>query len=291
MILSVVVTTHNRSHLLPDCLQSILNNHLPKQNILVVDDSDHGFHQYINQLTCRSFDISYKFIPFSGLASSRNFAFSFFATQFVTFLDDDDRWPEHYIDSILDLLTPSAKIILSYPSICLNNIPFERYPNGFHLYDLFFCGITPPVGLQIYSKDVLNDISPYNDSIRSGVDHDLWINLLCKNPYVTINTLAINILSVSTGDSLTSDFPKRYRDINCSLTFWAPIITSFLGHSFLKHFCQSYNSSLDDLLYRSLLKGNLGNLSYFKLHRFLLWIGRRFFNIYKSSQMFPSFTK
>ena len=152
MNLSVVVTTHNRSHLLPGCLESILNNDLSSNNILVVDDSDLYPHQFINQLTCLSYNIPYKFIPNSGLASSRNYAFSRFTTEFVTFLDDDDRWPANYLASISAYLTSSTTILLSFSRVLLECIPFSQFPQGFQLQDLFYCGITPPVGLQIYNK-------------------------------------------------------------------------------------------------------------------------------------------
>ena len=127
---------------------------------------------------------------------------------------------------------------------------------GFQLQDLFYCGITPPVGLQIYNKKVLDFGSPYNDSIVSGVDHDLWINLLPINPSVTIN-LPIELCSVSTGNSKTSNYHDRHIYIQRSFMHWAPILTESLGQAFFNHFYMSYRQSLDDLYIAVFSKVNL----------------------------------
>ena len=291
MNLSVVVTTHNRSHLLPDCLRSILDNNIPYSNVLVVDDSDQLYHQYINKLTCAVFSIPYKFIPNSGLASSRNFAFGHFSTQFVTFLDDDDRWPPNYISSILELLVATTDIFLSYPPSCFKRIHFDHYPYVVKLYDLFYAGLTPPVGLQIYNKDLFVDMQPYNSLISSGVDHDLWINLLHKNPSVVLNPIPINITSISTGVSLTTNYKKRLLHINDSLSSWSSAIIASLGHTFFIHFKHSYRLSLDDLLYHSILCGDISNLKYFRLDRFFFWTVRRLLSLFKSNSMFPPYNK
>lgn len=289
MNLSVVVTTHNRSHLLPGCLQSILNNDFPKEYILVVDDSDLYPHQFINQLTCASYAIPYKFIPNSGLAASRNYAFSQFTTEFVTFLDDDDRWPANYLSSISSYLSSTTSVVLSFSFQSFNSIPFAKYPLGFHLKDLFYCGITPPVGLQIYNKHILGNCLLYNESIVSGVDHDLWINLLSINPSITINSFPVDILSVSSRNSKTSNYHDRYTNIHKALTHWAPIIQETLGQAFYDHFYLSYRHSLDDLLYSSLFKGQFMYTLNFRPFGFFLWCFRRILAKYTHSQMFSPF--
>ena len=179
--------------------------------------------------------------------------------------------------------------MLSFSCVLLECIPFSQFPQGFKLQDLFYCGITPPVGLQIYNKKVLDFGSPYNDSIVSGVDHDLWINLLSINPSVTINSLPIELCSVSTGNSKTSNYHDRHIYIQRSFMHWAPILTESLGQAFFNHFYMSYRQSLDDLLYSSLLKGKFNHIFEFRPYNFFFWCLRRVFAKINHSKMFPPF--
>ena len=270
--LTVCIATYNRSQFLGDCIRSVLNNDVPPYCIHVIDNSSCKTHRLINSIIAHSFSVNYIESPTLGnLSSARNLSLSLTSTRYWTFIDDDDRWPHSYLQSLNPYLdAASSPIILTYGTDFHN--PLGPLGQVTTLSTAFLLGLTPPVGMQVYNIELLPHLH-YSESINSGVDHDLWISLLAINPHVVVNKSAFNILQEPSDSRITQSYHARKSNIAISLKFWQTTLVSNLGEDFYRHFCHCYIQSIDDLLYSQILKGNIRLLPYLdpvKLVSFIL---------------------
>ncbi|CAE06969.1 glycosyltransferase family 2 protein [Parasynechococcus marenigrum] len=273
--ITVCIVTFNRSHLLDDCINSVLSNKVPSDFIHVIDNSTSSVHLYVNSLIANSYNVLYFQSPVPGnLSTARNLSISNTASTFWTFVDDDDRWPSNYLESIDKIKDMnSASVILTYGQPYHNSsYPFDLVDT---LHSAFLLGLTPPVGMQVYNLKKLLPSLRYSEQIKSGVDHDLWISLLEATPSVYVNRLPFNIISVPSQSRITQSYSSRKRNISKSLKLWRGTLNDQFGIHFFNHFCRCYQTSLDDLLYSKILKGHWQLLLYFNLFYFLMFIVRR----------------
>lgn len=249
--ISIGVCTYNRSTQLKNCINSILNQSYENFEIIVVDDFSNENHrkEVIDYLTDK--DERIKFISLKknyGLSYARNLTIKNASGLFWTFLDDDDEWG---LDN-LSIFMSTYKEELDNNSIYLGYKNIWKYKEfsekkSFSLKDLFFKGITPPVGSQFYSLTLLRKLntSPYNIEIKSGVDHDLWINLLNFNPRVYCFSNYNVLCSLDFSPSrITTNITNRKLNIMKSLYLWEESLTSTLSEKFYRHFKKSYKFNL-----------------------------------------------
>ena len=152
------------------------------------------------------------------------------------------------------MVRTNSEIGLGIPSAYSN---FQSTINT-TLQKVFRKGITPPVSYQIYKKDLVKDIN-YNVKVKAGIDYDLWINLLNKNPNVVlINNCDIEAFKHKINSSLTNSYEKRAFNLKQSRIIWEHKITEIYGTKF---FFKFKKASIEyELWFRFL--SNLSNLNF-----------------------------
>lgn len=95
-LVSVNITTFNRSAILPRCLESILNQNYKNIEIVIVDDcSSDNTEKVIKSYQEKDSRINYyRHSRNLGNAHSRNTALEKCSGYYVAFMDDDDEWIE-----------------------------------------------------------------------------------------------------------------------------------------------------------------------------------------------------
>ena len=110
-LISINITTYNRSHLLARCLDSVISQTYKNIEIVIVDDySTDDTANVVDQYIAR--DPRIKYIRHKrnlGNAFSRNTAINNGTGKYVAFMDDDDVW----IDS--DKLVKQVKALCNQP--------------------------------------------------------------------------------------------------------------------------------------------------------------------------------
>jgi len=90
LLFSVIVSTFNRAHLLPQTLDSVLAQTLTDYEIIVVDDgSTDGTRAYLKSLGSR---VTCLFQPNQGPGAARNLGAGQANGEYCAFLDSDDVW-------------------------------------------------------------------------------------------------------------------------------------------------------------------------------------------------------
>src|SRR5450830_549525 len=92
---SVVITTHFRDDMLTECLESLVAQTLPLNEVVVVDDGGTGSARGVVERFGSQF--LYLWQPNGGQQSARNHGARSSTGEWIAFLDDDDLWlPERH---------------------------------------------------------------------------------------------------------------------------------------------------------------------------------------------------
>ncbi len=119
MLVSVIVPTYNRKHMVATAVQSILNQTYRDLEIIVVDDgSTDSTEQTIRRIAAgASRPIRYVKKPNGGCASARNAGIKHAKGDAVAFLDSDDQFLPEALESQVSTLKSSGADFVYSPSI------------------------------------------------------------------------------------------------------------------------------------------------------------------------------
>lgn len=248
---TTVITTHNRHSSFKKALTSVLKQTYKPVEIIVVDDCSNLDIAKKNERLIRKHNrvIYIKHKKNVGLAGARNSALKKASGKYISFLDDDDYWTKNYIKELTkraEQLTSnfclvSGKIV-NFGSKTIKSIP--SFQGSLKTYMLK--GFTPPVSAQFYFTETLKEAGGYNELIKSGVDHDLWIRLAIKGVQVAPIRKSFTVPNRNISHKrITTKLSNRRRFINKSLKIWKNEIVSCFGKKFYDHFVNSYRYYLN----------------------------------------------
>lgn len=180
ILVSAVITTHNRAHLLPRALDSVLTQSYDNIEVVVVDDGSTDNTPDIVAEYQEQVPINYIRIEKSvGACRARNRGIEEATGEFIAGLDDDDKWHKDRI-----------KVLLSNYSddyACLTSDALMVRPKGeavWHkkkLIDLNTLLFTNLVGNQVLvQRDRILEVGGFDPGLEAAQDYDLWIRLCRK---------------------------------------------------------------------------------------------------------------
>ena len=246
-LVTVCITTFNRYSYIERAIKGVLQQTYSNIEIIVVDDhsSDSTENVCNNLLLKDGLDFTYyRHKENKGLAGARNTAINRAKGKYFTFIDDDDKWENSFVEEFVKL---ASRYDSSWCFCCgLKNenkssiseiIPDFDGPLEFY----FKKGFTPPVASQFYNTETLLKYKGYDENIKSGVDHDLWLTLSVNG--IKIKSLK-KALAIPNNDNtierMTNNEEKRIKGITNSLNIWRPTIVSFFGEDFYARFSKAY---------------------------------------------------
>jgi glycosyltransferase involved in cell wall biosynthesis/SAM-dependent methyltransferase len=177
---AVVITTYNHSHFLSDAIRSVLAQSRPANEIFVIDDGstdrpDAVVAQFTNVRLIRQAN--------QGLSSARNAGLSAVTSNFVVFLDADDRLLKNAIADGLALFErePESGFIYGGHRRTSNDwrpIGSDRYtPVDKPYLDLLRGN---PIGMHatvMYSRERLQLIGGFDQSLPRCEDYDVYLRM------------------------------------------------------------------------------------------------------------------
>lgn len=248
-LVTVCIATYNRENFLPKAIASVLQQSYSHLELIIVDDcsADHTEKVVSNFL---SSDPRIKYIRHAenkGLAAARNTAIKAAAGKYFTFIDDDDTWNDYFIEEFVNL----AENYDDNWCFCCGNKRYGRLGKINNRYSVFegklidYCkqGYAPPVAAQFYYLDSLKKVGGYNENIKTGVDHDLWLSLAFSGVHIKSLNKCLAFINAG-GDTqrkrMTNQYEKRLSGIQKSLRIWKDNIVQSLGEEFYHKFCKAY---------------------------------------------------
>jgi hypothetical protein len=189
---SVVIPTHNRADQLEVAVRSVLDSPLissPSQVIVVDDDSNDHTPDVVRRL-----GVSYVAISRHSAAHSRNAGWRRAATEYVTFLDDDDAWLPGNLEGQLDALDAHPRAGFAYGiARCATEEDLEPLGTTFpdrplvsgHVPERLH-GRYPQLGVVLFRRQALEEVDGFDPRVNYWEDADLMLRVAARREIVGI---------------------------------------------------------------------------------------------------------
>ncbi|MFI5250964.1 MAG: glycosyltransferase family 2 protein [Bacteroidota bacterium] len=187
-LVSVLLPTYNRSHLVCRAIDSALNQTYPRIEIIVVDDGSTDATREV--LTKYGDRIRYHHQQNAGLSTSRNTAIKHSRGDFLALLDDDDEWRPSKIQKQVERFLSNPELGFTYTrgvrlrpdgstedAITANKLPKND------LVSLFRYQNTIPASSVMIRHSVLEKTGVFNSKLLSIEDYDLWLRIAAGAPF------------------------------------------------------------------------------------------------------------
>jgi len=196
-LVSVIIPTRNRQHLLVKAIQSVINQTWRNIEIIVIDDAsdDDTLAKVREIITDINIIVIHNESPKGG-AVARNQGIERASGKYIAFLDDDDTWLPVKLVTQIELFEQSTGC--SAVTCCY----FEKYPEKkrklivvaevINEQKMLESNTLGGASMYLTTKENLELIGGFNPALKSGQDWDLLIKLwslgsilVCKQPLVT----------------------------------------------------------------------------------------------------------
>ena len=182
-LISIIITTYNRSKFIEETLYSIQNQTYTNIEILVIDDgSEFNIAREIDEI-CRQFSkCTYYWKPNTGQPDSRNYGIARANGDYIAFCDDDDYW-------VLDKLAKQVNILNNNPDfdivtgdigyvdkngVILDTIKTHKpFNHGYIFENLLYKNRTSSV-VPLLRKNVFERTGLFNPNFTLAEDWDFW---------------------------------------------------------------------------------------------------------------------
>ena len=188
---SVVITTYNRSRLLPSAIESAKKAATDAEVIVVDDCSTDDTPNLCAQIP----GIRYiRLNTNSGLAHARNAGIAESSSEFIAFLDDDDLRLPNSIDKQLRAIAVDENIALCYGQALIGDARRQlptgeiyplQCPQGDIFWDLLEDNFIPMPSV-LARKSSLLDAGGFNTELKLIEDWDMWLRLSEDHPVAAI---------------------------------------------------------------------------------------------------------
>ena len=185
--ITVIIPTHDRANKLLGAINSVLNQTLPVEKTIVVDDgSTDNTASLIAPFTNDKFIYIHQ--SQQGVSAARNRAVVQASSPWVAFLDSDDLWLRHKIEK-------QWAAIVANPGIKLHHCDERWIRNGQHLNpmkkhnkamktpfkeSLERCMISP--SSAIIDRSLLISMGGFDETLPACEDYDLWLRICASYP-------------------------------------------------------------------------------------------------------------
>lgn len=170
--LTLIIPTHNRSHLLRRALLSV-NSQSIREEIQVIVVSDYVCAD--SDLVCRELlqtgDIYACNVGQRGPSSSRNLALKLATGQHIMFLDDDDSWNSGFTEALLSSQNERNFDIVYFDCTVIKESRAEEGPIRL---DETFLNLSGKLNLEVFIKNQVHlSCFLFSKSLISGLEFDL----------------------------------------------------------------------------------------------------------------------
>lgn len=192
-LVSVVIPTYNRAHLVLDALESVAAQTYRPLEILVVDDgsTDETVRVVERWLSERSQeDLAGRCLrqENQGGNVARNTGIASAAGEIIAFLDSDDCWLAEKISKQVDVLRGDPELGAVYCGVrhvnATSGEPFgstERtYPYGDILAEILVRDVTAPTSTYAVRRRVFEEVGSFDTDLRARQDWDMWIRIASR---------------------------------------------------------------------------------------------------------------
>jgi len=174
---SVIITTHNRSSLLQQAIESVLHQSFQDYEIIIVDDGSTDDTQKIVEPHLVPGRVCYFFQNNAGVAAARNAGVRLAKGKYVAFLDDDDIWlPEKLEKQHLEAGKLQKPVMVITNGIRNSKPVWDTHADSEFLIDTLEFRAGPPAWFM--SKEIFDEGCWFDENFASCEDIDFFVQLM-----------------------------------------------------------------------------------------------------------------
>lgn len=190
MDISVVIPTYNRARLLRRALDSVYNQSLPPQEVIVVDDgSDDDTADFIRR---RYPEVRYQYQSKRGVSSARNRGIEMSCGEWIALLDSDDAWQPNKLHRQWKALQANPDYLACHTDEIwvrhgrrVNPMKKHAKKGGRVFQDnLPLCAISP--SSVIIHRKIFERVGRFDESLPVCEDYDLWLRICSHYPILFV---------------------------------------------------------------------------------------------------------
>jgi GT2 family glycosyltransferase len=190
-LVSVVIPTYNRVHVLERAIESVLSQTYSNYEIIVVDD---GSTDSTKAAIAQSYgNVRLLSIPHSGVSKARNRGIMDADGKWVAFLDSDDYWLPRKLERQMEFLKAYPQYTICHTNeIWIRNgvrinqgKKHRKFMGWFFKPCLHLCLISP--SSVIIHKSVFENCGMFDEQFEVVEDYDLWLRITSKYPVGYVN--------------------------------------------------------------------------------------------------------
>jgi glycosyltransferase involved in cell wall biosynthesis len=217
-LFSIVIPTHNRSHLVCEAIESALSQTLTDFELIIVDDA--SMDDTMERL-CEFNDGRIKVISRKsqgGPSTARNEGAQTATGKWLAFLDSDDLWLPGKLQAQADYFKSNPQILICQTEETWIRNDCEVKPQKKHRKEggfifpraLKLCLVSPSaVALE---RNLFIDSGGFDEELPAAEDFDLWLRLLHNRPIGLVEeSLVIKRAGEWSQLSFTTQAIDRYR--------------------------------------------------------------------------------
>ncbi|MEP7457166.1 glycosyltransferase [Phyllobacterium sp. SB3] len=184
-LISVIMPTRNRAHLIMDAINSVLLQSYSNWELVVVDDGGSDELETVISSYGDSRIVYVRHEQYQGNAATRNTGIKHSRGNLVAYLDDDDAWdPDFLLVSIGHLKENNKRMVYSAQMI------WEGFDNATRLGQKLRGVLYAPFNRSllentniismiscVHEKNLFEDVGVFNESLSRYVDWDLFLRI------------------------------------------------------------------------------------------------------------------
>lgn len=183
ILVSAVITTHNRSELLERAIRSVKNQTYENIELVVIDDGSEAAHKDKNEALAK--ESIFHYIEHSqGGNYARNMGIALSSGKLIAFLDDDDAWHPTKIEKQVALHNRSHFEVIGCGRNCIvekdGRILFstQNIKKGIEDYSEIVFWKPPFVTSELMiTRNALMDVGCFDVTLKAWQEYDLLIRL------------------------------------------------------------------------------------------------------------------
>ena len=194
-VVSVIIPTYNRAHLIGGAIKSVLNQTYQDFEIIVVDDgSTDNTGEIIRGFKDKRVKYIKKYKENKGSSVARNIGIKVARGKYIALLDSDDEWlPEKLDKQIKVLQSESPEVGVVYSNLLYidengKNMSKFRNPKkeGYIYEDLLGKNYVGTNSTLLIRKECFNRVGLFDDLLNTQQDWDMWIRIAKYYRFVLI---------------------------------------------------------------------------------------------------------
>ena len=182
-LISIIIPTYNRGHIINRAINSVLTQSFSDYEILIIDDGSTDDSKNIIQPYFKNTHVKYLFQENKGVCSARNMGAKNSTGEYLLFLDSDDVFKEDALKNYSNKITHDKPDIIYGDMFFINSKTKEtiikkvRNTNG----KIEGLGISIP-GTFCLTRKLFDEAGGYDENIRFGENTELKFRIEYLNP-------------------------------------------------------------------------------------------------------------